>query len=153
MNKILALLLTMALTAHAGLSRLEALSMIETGDNDLVRGDAGEVSRYQLMPRVWLNYTNSVDYQNPQVSGWVAQQHLKYLESWFRTKAGRPPSEFDLYVLWNAGPTYYFRKNLSAAAVHSSIRERATRFVNLREMRNEGPGRPPLLALQTPDRK
>ena len=140
MTKTLALLfgllLSLTLTAQAGLSRLEAISMLETGDNDSIRGDAGEVSRYQLMPRVWRQYTNSVAYENPQVSRWVAQQHLTYLEGWFAQQAGRAPTEFEIYVLWNAGPTYYARKHFSVAAVHASIRERAERFVNLREMKN-----------------
>jgi len=145
MIKALALFFGLALSAQAGLSRLEAISMIETGDNDSVRGRAGEVSRYQLMPRVWREYTNSTAYENSQVSAVVAQQHLDYLEGWFRQQAGRPPSEFEIYVLWNAGPTYYSRKHFSVAAVHPSIRERAERFVNLREMANP-PTRPPLLA-------
>src|SRR6266568_466788 len=104
MIKALILLFGLALTAHAGLSRLEAISMIETGDNDSARGGAGEVSRYQLMPGVWRHYTDSTAYGNPQVSGCVAQQHLNYLEGWFGRQAGRPPSEMEIYVLWNAGP-------------------------------------------------
>ena len=146
MIKALTLLFGLALTAQAGLSRLEAISMIETGDNDLARGGAGEVSRYQLMPRVWRQYTNSAAFGNPQVSADVAQQHLNYLEGWFRQQAGRPPSELEIYVLWNAGPTYYARKHFSVAAVHPNIRERAGRFVNLREMVTEVPSRPSLLA-------
>ena len=146
MIKALILLFGLALDAPAGLSRLEAISMIETGDNDSARGGAGEVSRYQLMPRVWRHYTNSDAYGNPQISAGVAQQHLDYLEGWFRGQAGRPPSELEIYVLWNAGPTYYARKHFSVAAVHPSIRERAERFVNLREMATEAPTRPSLLA-------
>jgi hypothetical protein len=76
------------------------------------------------------------------VSGLVAQQHLNYLEHWFRQQAQRPPTEFEIYVLWNAGPTYYARKRFSVAAVHPSIRERAERFVNLREMADQGPANP-----------
>ena len=146
MIRALTLLFGVAITAHAGLSRLEAISMIETGDNDSARGGAGEVSRYQLMPRVWRCYTNSADYANSQVSAGVAQQHLDYLEGWFRGQVGRPPSELEIYVLWNAGPTYYGKKHFTPAAVHASIRERAERFVNLREMNNSAPA--PLVALQ-----
>ena len=41
------------MTASAGLSKLEALSMIESGNNDLAVGQAGEVSRFQIRPQVW----------------------------------------------------------------------------------------------------
>src|ERR1043166_114480 len=133
MTRILALLFGLALSAQAGLSRLDAISMLETGDNDLARGDAGEVSRYQLMQRVWRGYNNSTAYTDPAVSRAVAAQHLQYLETWFAHRAGRAPTEFEVYVLWNAGPTYYWRKQFSAEAVARSIRERAERFVNLRE--------------------
>ena len=106
--------------------------MIETGNNDWVRGRAGEISRYQLLPRVWRCYSHSIAYQDPEVSGQVARQHLDHLESWFRSQAGRPATDFELYVLWNAGPAYFARKAFRAAAVNPIIRERAHRFVNLR---------------------
>src|SRR6266487_342856 len=139
MIRVLILLFALASSAHAGLSRLEAISMIETGDNDAARGDAGEISRYQLMPRVWRGYTNSTAYQDHQVSAAVAQRHLDYLERWFVQQVGRIPTEFEVYVLWNAGPTYYGKKHFTPTAVHPSIRERAERFVNLREMNNAKP--------------
>jgi len=112
--------------------------MIETGNNDRARGSAGEVSRYQLLPKVWKCYTSSVAYQDPDVSSRVARQHLDYLESWFQSQAGRPATDFELYVLWNAGPAYFARKAFRAAAVNPVIRERARRFVNLRTASETG---------------
>jgi len=125
-----------AVCAHAGLSKLEALSMIESGDDDRAVGNAGEVSRYQIMPHVWRSYTSSRAYQNAAVSRQIAEKHLVYLEGFFRAKTGREPTDFDRYVLWNAGPTYYNRIGFRAEKVHRTIRERAGRFVNLREMNN-----------------
>ena len=49
-------------SAQAGLSKLEAISMIETADRDAIVGRAGERSRYQIMPAVWKSYTASRDY-------------------------------------------------------------------------------------------
>src|SRR5437016_3439352 len=118
MKKAIGFLFSIAFTAQAGLSRLEAISMIETGNNDRARGSAGEVSRYQLLPKVWKCYTGSVAYQDPDVSSRVARQHLDYLESWFRIQVGRPATDFELYVLWNAGPSYFARKAFRAAAVN-----------------------------------
>ena len=125
------------LSAEAGLSKLEAISMIESGNNDRAVGEAGEVSRYQIKPQVWKRYTNSTAYANADLSTWVADQHMAYLEAIFQSRTGRQPTDFDRYVLWNAGPTYYARVGFSAERVHPVIRDRASRFVNLREMQQE----------------
>ena len=134
MKAALVFLFAGALMAHAGLSRLEAIGMIETGDNDRMVGAAGEVSRYQMMPRVWKQYSNSEAFSDPAVSSQVAQRHVDWLESFFRNRAGREMTEFDLYVMWNAGPGYYARKNFSPAQVAPSVRERAERYANLRNI-------------------
>lgn len=134
MKAALVFLFAGALMAHAQLSRLDAISMIETGSNDQMVGRLGEVSRYQLMPRVWKQYSNSEAFSDPAVSAQVAQRHVDWLESFFRNRAGREMTEFDLYVMWNAGPGYYARKNFSPAQVAPSVRERAERFANLRSI-------------------
>lgn len=113
--------------------------MIESGNNDRAVGGAGEVSRYQIMPRVWRGYTSSRAYQNSEISKLIARKHLTYLEEVFKTRTGRDPTDFDRYVLWNAGPTYYNRIGFAKRRVHPVIRERALRFVNLREMQDPTP--------------
>ena len=134
MKAALVFLFAGALMAHAQLSRLDAISMIETGSDDKMVGRAGEVSRYQIMPRVWKQYSNSEAYSDPAVSSQVAQRHVDWLESFFRNRAGREMTEFDLYVMWNAGPGYYARKNFSPAQVAPSVRDRAERYANLRSI-------------------
>ena len=121
-------------TSRAGLTKLEALSMIETGDNDAAIGTAGEVSRYQIKPRIWQEYSPSKAYRDVTISAKVAGRHLAGLERIFRSRAGREPGDFDLYVLWNAGPTYYAKVHFSAKRVHPIIRERAQRYANLRKL-------------------
>ena len=130
---------TLAFTSSgwAGLSKLEAIGMIESGNNDRAVGSAGEISRFQIKPSVWRQYSPTPAYRNVTASGQVAEKHLATLEAGFRARAGRAPSDFDLYVLWNAGPAYYQRLGFSAARVHRIIRERANRFVNLRQMEAE----------------
>jgi len=136
MRRIVVLVLTvLALSARAGVSKLEAIGMIESGNNDRAIGKAGEVSRYQIMPRVWRNYSASRAYHNVGVSRRIAEKHLENLEQTFRERTGREATDFDRYVLWNAGPSYYGRIGFSAARVHPVIRERAQRFVNLRQMK------------------
>ncbi|HAM73467.1 MAG TPA: hypothetical protein DCM86_17675 [Verrucomicrobiales bacterium] len=127
-----ALVLTMSLSARAGLTDLEAISLIESGGNDYAVGDAGEVSRYQILPKVWRSYTRSHEYQNRWLAGEVAKRHLSTLQQSFQREAGRAPGDFELYVLWNAGLDYYRRHGFSPRRVASTIRERADRFVNLK---------------------
>jgi len=133
-----AVILMLAVTSgQAGLSKLEAISMIETADRDWVVGSAGERSRYQIMPKVWSSYTSSREYRNPQLARAVAERHLASLEETFLKATGREPSDFDRYVLWNGGPTYYAKINYDAKRVHPVIRERAERYVNLRHMKQD----------------
>lgn len=134
-----------AFTARAEVSKLAALSMIESGDNDAAVGTAGEVSRYQIKPRIWQEYSPSKAYRDVTVSARVAGRHLADLEQAFRTRAGREPGDFDLYVLWNAGPTYYAKVHYSAKRVHPIIRERAQRYANLRKLRQTPPPPAPVL--------
>jgi hypothetical protein len=131
------LLLFSAGNACAGVSKLEALSMIESGDNDSAIGRAGEVSRYQIKPWIWRRYSKTASYHNSQVSRAVAERYLAELEETFRKRTGREPDDFDIYILWNAGPTYYGKAGFSKNRVHRIIRERAQRYVNLREKRAE----------------
>lgn len=152
MRRAILILALSALSARAGLTKLEAISMLETGNNDSAVGRAGEVSRFQIMPRTWRSFTSSQAYTDKQMSAWVADQYLGLLETTFSHRAGREPSDFDLYVLWNAGPAYYERIGFSAARVHHLIAERAQRFVNLRQMDNgpKSPAPQPMFALGLP---
>ena len=131
------LLLFSAGNAFAGVSKLEALGMIESGNNDSAIGRAGEVSRYQIKPWIWRRYSTTASYHNSRVSRSVAEKYLAELEETFRKRAGREPDDFDIYILWNAGPTYYGKAGFCKKRVHPIIRERAQRFVNLREMKAE----------------
>jgi hypothetical protein len=131
MRGFLLLMVLSVAGVQAGDSRIAALSLIESGDNDAAVGGAGEVSRYQIKPWIWRQYNPSSSYADRRVSTQVAEQHLADLVERFRRSARREPSDFDLYVLWNAGPTYYARIGFTASRVHPIIRERATRYVNL----------------------
>jgi len=108
-----------------------ALGMIESGNDDRGIGRAGEVSRYQIHPSVWKAYSDSREYQNPQLSRQVARQHWTYLTNYFHEGAGRDPSPFDMYVLWNTRFGYYARKGFDPERLPAIVRDRAQRFVNL----------------------
>jgi hypothetical protein len=132
MSKVIVLLLLSVVSASAGYSKLEALSLIESGNNDAAVGTLGEVSRYQIRPYIWREYSASRSWRDSRVSAQVAENHLKCLEETFAKRAGRAPTDFDSYVLWNAGAAYYAKVGFSPARVHPAIRERAQRYVNLR---------------------
>src|SRR5205814_5297449 len=108
-----------------------ALGMIESGNDDRGIGRAGEVSRYQIHPKVWKNYSGSREFENPEVSLQVAHQHWNHLTNYFRAKAGHEPTSFDMYVLWNTRFGYYARKGFHPDRLAGVIRDRAQRFVNL----------------------
>ena len=114
-------------------SWLEALGQIESGDDDRAVGTAGEISRYQMLPQIWRLYSTSRAYRDVRVSTRVADQHLSCLEEMFRVCTGREPSDFDRYVLWNAGPTYYSRVGWARSRVVPVVAQRAVRFANLRQ--------------------
>ena len=108
-----------------------ALGMLETGNDDHEIGGAGEVSRYQIMPAVWRRYSASRSYGNPRVSLAVAQQHWAALHDAFKLQAGREPTDFDMYVLWNTHYGYYAARNFNPARLAPVVRDRAQRYVNL----------------------
>jgi len=114
-----------------GLNVFYALGMIESGNDDRGVGKAGEISRYQIHPSVWKSYSDSREYQNPDVALRVARRHWDYLSSYFRDKAGREPTAFDMYVLWNTRFGYYSRRGFDPARLSFTVRDRAQRFVNL----------------------
>lgn len=139
-----------ATSAFAGLSKIDALGMIESGNNDAAIGSSGEVSRFQIKPYIWREYSTSRSWRDVRVAASVAQGYLNVLEDTFRKRARREATDFDLYVLWNAGPAYYSKVGFSPNRVHRVIRERANRFVNLREMQNAVVPSPQLVAARVP---
>jgi hypothetical protein len=110
-----------------------ALGMIESGNDDREIGGLGEVSRYQIMPSVWRQYTSSRSYQNPEASLKVAQQHWFALYAQLKQQIHREPTDFDMYVLWNTHYGYYADRGFKPSHLDAVVRDRAQRFVNLVE--------------------
>ena len=113
------------------MKRLNALGMIETGNDDYGVGGMGEISRFQIQPAIWKNYSKSDDYQNPEISEGVARRHWAYLAGYFKEKTGREPTDFDMYVLWNTRLGYYAKNGFSPVRISPVVQDRAQRFVNL----------------------
>jgi hypothetical protein len=115
----------------------QSLGMFESGATkptrspaDLKRGNSGEVSRYQIMPDVWRQYTSSKEYDNPNVAWAVAQRILEDRTRWFRGLTGRDPDAVELYLLWNK-PGHFEATGFKTTSVKPRYKERAQRFANI----------------------
>jgi len=115
----------------------DSLAMFESGATgpeassaDRVRGGAGEISRFQILPEVWRAYSKSRDYTNPEVAWTVARRILDDRISVFHKATGRPPKPVELYLLWNK-PGHFAAKGYSVKKVSSHYRLKAERFENL----------------------
>lgn len=101
------------------MNRWEALSMIESGNNDRAVGAVGEVSRFQIRPELWPG-GNPL---NPQEALTAAQKTMTPRLTRFERNHKRQPTDFEFYVLWNAP--------WQADHPSGTVRERARRFANL----------------------
>ncbi len=96
-----------------------------------MRGTNGEVSRFQIMPSVWRQHSQSRDYDNPEVAWEVAQQVLQERSRWFSAANGRAPDAAELYLMWNK-PGYFAAAGFDVKRVKTLFQQRAQRFANLR---------------------
>lgn len=117
------------------MNRFEALSQIESHDNDRAIGRHQEVSRYQIMPSFWeaaqAHFRGVTDPSptNPKaataVAGWIMQARCRT----FAERYHRDPSDFEYYILWHRPACLIGR----AGARHLTRmeRERGLRYANL----------------------
>lgn len=112
------LFLIVATNAH-GMDRWSALAMIESNGDDAAVGRHGEISRYQIRPALWRG-GNRLD-ANAALAN--AQRIMSSRLGKFQRAWGRPPNDFEFYILWNAPA--------QVRHPHSAVAKRATRFANL----------------------
>lgn len=106
------------------MDRWAALSQIETRDNDNAVGAAGEISRYQMKPRLWRRYARvDASWKDPAQALAAAQELMKERCALFTRLHNRAPSDFEFYVLWNAPAQLNKPRKV--------VRERAERFSRL----------------------
>jgi hypothetical protein len=116
--KLLFMFLILSTNAMA-MDRWTALAMVETGGNDHIVGRVGEISRYQIRPQLWSG-GNPLD---TRVALTNARRIMAARVAAFEQSHGRPPDDFEFYVLWNA-PAQINHP-------HRIVAERARRFMNL----------------------
>jgi hypothetical protein len=115
----------------------EVLAEFETGamtpvvcEGDHKIGRNKEISRFQILPAIWQQYSRSRDYRNPSVAWSVAERILCDRLGWFRQATGRDWDHVDLYLMWNAPGAYALAK-FDRRLLPRTLRERAERFANL----------------------
>ena len=118
-------LLFMLTVSASAMNRLDALWMIETGGNDRMVGNAGEISRYQVRQNVWHSVTKSSQYSSPETARLVAAKVMAQRVRDFDATFGRAPTDFEFYALWNA-PT-----QVMLGRIRPTVAERCRRFANL----------------------
>jgi hypothetical protein len=105
----------------SGMNRWQALSMLESGDDDSAIGRCGEISRFQIRAELWPGGNP----QNARAALGVARNIMQARVQRFEQTHRRSPTNFEFYVLWNA----------PAEIDHPMpcVAERARRFANLVE--------------------
>jgi hypothetical protein len=93
--------------------------MIESDDNDRAVGPRGEVSRFQIRPELWPGGNSHI----VQEALAAAREVMKPRLEAFEKTHGRPATDFEFYVLWNAPWDVNHPSKV--------VTERARRFVNL----------------------
>jgi len=115
----------------------EALAEFETGaiqptvcSADYAVGSRREISRFQILPAVWREYSQSRRYHDPGIAWAITARILSDREAGFRKSTGRAADPLDIYLLWNA-PGQYRRAGWDRGKVSPVVLARAKRFSNL----------------------
>jgi hypothetical protein len=124
------------LSAPKTTPELKALAMIETGNNGLRIGKAGEVSAYQIKPIVWkqqksipynVHYWSRLDYASA-----VAMEHKLWLcHNYCKQSGYSNVNNLEFYCLWNMGLEGFRKYSFSVQAVPRKTRNAAMRYNNL----------------------
>jgi hypothetical protein len=114
-----------------GRTLLEAIAMVESGPNDYAVGRAGEVSRYQLLPKVCGNTARAATIPTPRPrSGWPPS-HLDWLKATYKAERNFEASDRDLALMWRSGFTGYQKRGFDPAQMSAASKDRANRILNL----------------------
>ena len=125
MKLTLAILLC-ATSLHA-MDRWEALSQLESGDNDNATGRAHEVSRYQMLPSVWRAATSqSVNVATNEAWAFLVADAIQSRRVVaFAKREGRMPTAGEWSLIWHC-PARVLQPN-------AEERDYQRRFLNLLE--------------------
>ncbi len=125
----LALFLAVPLHAFDRPRFLQSVGSVESRNRYWVVGPCGEVTQFQLMPRIWRFHTSLPISRasDPAIGLTVAQRHLSQLERELRV-LGVPVTPYNLALAWRAGSPA-----VAANTASASQRDHAQRIVNTYE--------------------
>ena len=113
----------------SGMDRLDALSQIESQNNDRAIGPQQEVSRYQILPAFWEQANVPWHPTNPilarGVVSWIMQARCRTFEARYH----RAPDDFEYYILWHRPACYIGRPKPRTLTSHEI--DRGRRFTTL----------------------
>ena len=98
---------------------LLAIAFVESRNNDLALGKHGEVSRYQIRPYVWHQYTKSKAYTDPRIAELVCLNHLLHI---MRILPSHARTERDVLVVYNWGIGHYARVSFNYSKVPQVVK-------------------------------
>ena len=110
--------------------RWAALSQIESGNCDACTGPDGEVSRFQILPKIWIKYSHLPLFaaQNPFTALKVANLIMADREKALLRLQKRPVNDWEFYLLWHR-PAVFFTPGTHFLSSENS--DRMVRFENL----------------------
>lgn len=136
-KKVLPLLSALVLPAFctSAMDRFQALSQIESHNNDQAIGRQQEVSRYQILPTFWAQAAaeskTGSDFRptNPAIAKTVVDWIMRSRCKAFETRYHRPPDDFEYYILWHRPACFVGR--VVPRAITAAERDRGRRFASL----------------------
>lgn len=144
MRPILHMLSLMVLSTFcaSGMDRLDALSQIESRDNDRAVGSHHEVSRYQILPAFWprawarnQQVGSSRNPTDPAAARMVVNSIMQARCRVFASRYHRAPDDFEFYMLWHRPACYIGRPILRRITAVEA--DRGRRFAILCQSRVE----------------
>jgi hypothetical protein len=134
MKPILTILSALVLPVFcvSAMDRFDALSQIESHNNDHAIGKQQEVSRYQILPAFWAqakSWNGRISPTDPAaakgVVDWIMQARCRTFEARYH----RAPTDFEYYILWHRPACLVGRPVLRH--ITSTERDRGRRFESL----------------------
>ena len=128
--------LELSLIATPAMDRYDALSEIETRNNDHQIGPQHEVSRYQILPELWAQAWKdeeraSMQPTDPVAARTAVQRIMQARSVVFESRYHHAPDNFEFYILWHRPACYIGRP--TPRAITTVEAGRARRFANLCE--------------------
>jgi hypothetical protein len=119
---------------------VDALAMVESGNNPHARGRAGEVTEFQFKPGTlaeanhgWRKYNKVQGSSSNPPARLAASFYVGKLFQQLTIATGRAPTPQELYAVWNIGFHAYRRNGFTLSRCPKATQDRARRFANLVE--------------------